>query len=110
MKQTQTHIIYKSFVIVLVITLLVPSFIKFAHVFENHKHEVCENPQKSHYHEFDVDCEFYKFKLNPQVVSTFTDFIVLDIQENFNLITSQYHFISDYQGLSYSLRGPPSLV
>ena len=110
MNQTQTHIVYKSFIIVLVVALLVPSIVKFAHIFENHKHEVCETPQKSHFHEFDVDCEFYKFKLNPQVNTTFDDFVALNIDDNFKLITSQYHFISDYQRLSFSLRGPPSLV
>ena len=110
MKQTKTHIGYKSFIIVLVIALLVPSFVKFSHIFEDHKHEVCKTPQKSHYHEFDVDCEFYKFKLNPQVTTTFDNFVVLKLEENFKSIASQYHFISDYQHLSFSLRGPPSLV
>lgn len=110
MKQSNAHIAYKAFIIVLIIALLVPSFVKFAHIFENHKHEVCENPQKSHYHEFDVDCEFYKFKLNPQTTTIFDDFVTLDIEENYKLITSLYHFINDYQRLSFSLRGPPCLV
>ncbi len=110
MTQTQTHITYKGLIIVLVIALVVPSFVKLAHIFENHKHEVCEAPQKSHFHEFDVDCEFYKFKLNPQTTTIFNDFVALSLEENFKLISSQYQFISDYQRLSFSLRGPPSLV
>lgn len=110
MNPARTHIVFKSCIALLVIALLLPSFVKFVHVFENHKHLVCENPQKSHFHEFDIDCEFYKFKLNPQVTAITNDFFIANLQENFKSITTQYHFISDYQRLSFLLRGPPSLV
>ena len=110
MKETKAHIIYKSAVIALVVTLLLPSLVKFTHIFEDHKHEVCETPQKSHFHEFDIDCEFYKFKLNPQIYVITDVQYFTDTQANFKLIISQYQFISDYQRLSFSLRGPPSLV
>ena len=64
MQKLKAHIGYKISLIVLIIALLVPSFVKLAHAFEKHKHEVCTTPQKSHYHELDLDCEFYKFKLS----------------------------------------------
>ena len=90
--------------------LLLPSFVKLTHVFENHKHLVCKKSQKSHFHGFDIDCEFYKFKLNPQTTLIADNFIIANLQDNFKSITSQYHFISDYQRLSFSLRGPPCLI
>ena len=110
MKKAKEHIVFKSIIIILIITLLVPSVVKLAHVFENHKHEVCKNPQKTHFHEFDLDCEFYLFKLNPQTPFTNVYIGVKEFCDDFKPIISQYHFVSDYQHLAFSLRGPPSLV
>ena len=107
MSKYKESIIFKSLIITLVITLLVPSFVKLAHAFENHKHEICITPQKSHFHEYDIDCEFYKFKTNPQIAITFDYKESLDVKKIATPIISQYQFISDYQRLSFSLRGPP---
>jgi len=106
----KAHIIYKSIVILLITSFLLPSIVKFAHVFENHKHEVCETPQKSHYHEFELDCEFYKFNLNPQISLAVSSFDLIDLIVKSNVIESQYQSISKFQRLSFSLRGPPDLV
>lgn len=110
MSQIKEHIIFKAITLTLVFVLIVPSFVKLAHAFENHKHEVCEVPQKLHFHDFELDCEFYKFKLNTQFY--FTDALsVSEYQEQpVQHIFSQYHFLSDYQKLPFSLRGPPCLV
>jgi len=107
MNKYKESIIFKSLIITLVMTLLVPSFVKLAHAFENHKHEICVKPQKSHFHEYNLDCEFYKFKMSPQTA------ILVDCYKSSNIkkigasIISQYQFISNYQQLSFSLRGPP---
>lgn len=106
----RTHIISKISIVVLTIALLTPSLVKFSHIFENHVHKVCENPQKSHFHEFDLDCEFYKFKLNTQFGFSANEFQFLNIIENHQPIISQYQFLSDYQRLHFSLRGPPQLI
>lgn len=92
------------------IALLTPSFVKLNHVFENHKHEVCLDYTKTHMHEFDVDCEFYKFKLNKQFYVGFQNFELIPDDDNFQLIISQYQSVSKYQRLQFALRGPPSLV
>ncbi len=110
MNQFKEHIIFKIIALTLVLTILVPSAVKMAHAFENHKHEVCEVPQKLHFHEFELDCEFYKFKLNQQFSFTNSVTVFYDSFEISDKIISQYHFISDYQKLSFALRGPPSLV
>jgi len=109
MNKYKKSIIFKSLIFTLVITLLVPSFVKLAHAFENHKHEICIKAQKEHLHKFDVDCEFYKFKTSPQIAITFDYNETLDVKKIVTPIISQYQFISDYQRLSFSLRGPPAV-
>lgn len=111
MQKLKTHIGYKISLIVLIIALLVPSFVKLAHAFENHKHEVCKTPQKSHYHELDLDCEFYKF--NKSNITFITPNYGLDIIENSSLnglIYGLYNFKYYHQHLSFSLRAPPSFL
>jgi hypothetical protein len=109
MNKYKESIVFKSLIITLVITLLVPSFVKLAHAFENHKHEICVTPQKTHFHKFDLDCEFYKFKTSPQIAITFEYSENLNVEKIALPIVSQYQFISDYQRLSFSLRGPPTV-
>ena len=64
-------LLFKSLIITLVIVLLVPSFVKLAHTFEDHKHDICVKPQKTHFHEYKLDCEFYKFQTSPQIAISF---------------------------------------
>ena len=101
------HIIFKGLTLVLVLTFLLPSAVKFFHIFEHHHHEVCLGEAESHIHTLDFDCQFYKFKLNipftiPENVTVFIDY-----PEISNVISSDYAFLSEYQSLHFSLRGPP---
>ena len=91
----------------LVICLLIPSGVKLAHVFENHKHEVCTNKSSVHFHSLDLDCEFYKFKIANQLLHTFKNIELINTINNHGITESQYQFISQYQQLQFSLRGPP---
>lgn len=110
MFKSKNHIINVLCSAILIFALLAPTYAKFSHLFQGHKHELCENPQTSHFHELDTDCEFYKFKLSTQFSISFGDISFLENKILSQKIKSQYHFISDYQRLHYSLRGPPSLV
>lgn len=107
MSKASKHIIIKFYAVLIVIVLLIPSFIKLGHVFENHKHEVCVNKATTHFHTLDLECEFYKFKVS----SEFTFNTISNEGRALSLIqpliTSQYSFISKYQKLHFSLRGPP---
>ncbi|PIB32607.1 hypothetical protein BFP78_09030 [Gaetbulibacter sp. 5U11] len=95
---------------VLLLAVMLPSAVKFTHVFENHKHEVCLDNITSHMHKTDVECEFYKFKLNTQFYPFF-EITLIDIEDNFLKITNTlYNFNYNHQQLSFSLRGPPFLV
>ncbi|WP_338733786.1 hypothetical protein [Mangrovimonas cancribranchiae] len=83
---------------------------KFAHAFSHHEHEVCLGTDGAHIHNFDMECEFYKFKINSSFTFTAHSYQILEFKDNHSPILSQYYFISDYQKLPFSLRGPPLFV
>lgn len=110
MQNVKRHIAFKILSILLLVSILTPSVVKLAHVFENHKHEVCLNTQTTHFHTLDLECEFYKFKVNNTfTISTFNIKLVA-AKKSQKSINSQYSFTSYYQPLAFSLRGPPLLV
>lgn len=110
MKVDSTHTIFKVLALTLVFAILTPSLVKFSHGFQNHEHEVCYGEFSSHLHEIDIDCEFYKFKLNNQFVFNPKSITFLEVKQTTAEIISQYRFINDYQKLQTSLRGPPVTV
>ncbi|WP_452230286.1 MULTISPECIES: hypothetical protein [unclassified Lacinutrix] len=111
MKPIQEHSIFKFVTILLIVTILIPSIVKLGHVFENHKHDVCtDNLSQTHLHTLDLECEFYKFKVNSSFVFQAPAFHLIYVENNHKVHTSQYQFISEYQRLSFALRGPPQLV
>ena len=104
------HIVFKGLTLILVLTFLLPSAVKFMHIFETHRHEVCLGETDTHIHTLDVDCQFYKFKLNIPftIPENITDFVMYP--EINDLTASYYSFLSPYQTLHFSLRGPPTLI
>lgn len=110
MNSLKSHTVFKVSLLLLVVALLLPSAVKFSHIFEEHVHQVCEYPQKLHYHDFDLDCEFYKFKLNTANTFSSPHYDINNPKHLKDFIISQYQFISDYQKNQTSLRGPPSLI
>ena len=110
MSVLKQHILFKALTLILVLTLILPSAVKFTHVFEKHHHEVCYGESDAHFHTLDIECEFYNFKLNvpftlPENVGVLTTYFEIN-----NVITKDYSFLSDYQRLHFSLRGPPALT
>lgn len=110
MHLTKEHIVYKVLTTMLVFTLLIPASVNFAHVFEHHEHEFCQGGDTTHIHEVDLDCEFQKFQINTNFILSDLTFQPPQIQESEKAIESQYHYLSKYQNLHFSLRGPPALV
>lgn len=110
MQDLKKHIVFKIITLIIAVVFLVPSAIKFSHVFTHHTHEVCKGELTSHIHKVDIDCDFYKFQLNKNF--TYLLFNVDLFLENNEpqQIVSQYHFLSKYQRLQTSLRGPPALI
>jgi hypothetical protein len=107
MKDNKVHLGYKSMILLLAITLLLPSTVKFAHAFADHKHEVCKFPQSTHYHEYELDCEFYKFKINPQI--SFDSEVLNDItsQALVEQPVAYYSSVKKSHVAAFRLRGPP---
>lgn len=103
---------FKVITLVLILAVLLPSAVKFSHVFTHHKHEVCKNDSndKTHFHELDVDCEFYKFKLNTNYYSGFNTYKSI-IQNTFNKVDIYfYFFLRTHKEETSKLRGPPALA
>ena len=109
MQEFKTHLAVKLLCVALVATLFTPSVTKFAHIFAHHEHKLCVAEGTTHIHQVDLDCEFYKFQINKNF--TLQDVSVnLFVEKNiYQNITSQYIFVSDYQKLHFSLRGPPQI-
>lgn len=107
---TNIRQIYVITAIILTAALLTPSFVKLSHTFQDHKHEICLSPTSNHYHEFDVECEFYKFKITSEFVFVFTQVSFVHDYILSEQISSKYTFQSNYQNLQILLRGPPYLV
>ncbi len=110
MLQIKEHIASKVLVVLLTVVLVTPLIVKLNHIFEDHKHEVCKTPYTNHFHELEIDCEFYDFKLNTEFNYSITSINIPDYKEVTQSIVSQYFFINDYQQLQFSLRGPPLSV
>lgn len=106
----QQHIISKICAILLAIAVLVPVVVKANHVLENHEHNICDNNDVLHFHEINLDCEFYKFKLNTQYVFTAQP-VLFTLTHFIHKTPVQYHsFLSYNQHLAFALRAPPYLV
>ena len=90
--------------------LFVPSGVKLAHVFAHKHHKVCVGGDSTHIHQVDLDCEFHKFQLNNSFsFSTYTCTLFSEKEMPLEIV-SQYNFISKFQRLQDSLRGPPALI
>lgn len=104
------HITFKISAFALALFLIVPTLVKFTHMFAHHKHDICLGEKSTHLHELNTDCDFYKFKLNNTYTYTHLEFNLFIPQEPTLGIVSQYQFLSKYQRLQTALRGPPVLI
>ena len=103
--------LFKTLAFTLVLAVLFPSAVKLTHAFTHHSHKVCDsdNDLKTHFHESDIACDFYKFKL------TNTQFLVIyeydSIARNETTKTFSSHYISfkNHQHLTRFVRGPPQV-
>lgn len=109
MNKIKQHIAFRMATLVLVLAFLLPSAVKFSHVFKHHQHEVCNGEITTHLHTSDVDCDFYKFKLSTPFTIPTLDFDFVSIEDNHQIKTSHYSFLSEFQRLHFSLRGPPQI-
>lgn len=110
MSDTKKHIGYKIAAFALMACLVLPIAVKFAHLLEDHEHEVCLVENQSHFHEIDMDCEFYKFKINHNSIVKFFNLEFYELKEANKIKSSYYSYLRSHKQLTTSLRGPPSLT
>lgn len=91
---------------------MLPAIVKLNHAFTHHTHQVCidDSSQTTHFHQLDLDCDFYKFNLTTQFFFQNKFTVLVSIEENFRISDSQYEFVSNFQKLQTALRGPPQLI
>lgn len=110
MHKINQKITFKIITCVLVMSLLVPTAVKFSHIFTHHHHEICDGEPQTHLHSADLDCSFYKFKLSTPFTIPAMEFVGVSINDNHQYYPDYYSFLSDFQQLHFSLRGPPQLI
>ncbi|AJR04014.1 hypothetical protein [Siansivirga zeaxanthinifaciens] len=110
MHKIREHIVIKILTLVLGALLLLPTATKFAHIFAHHKHDICKGEKTTHLHEINNDCDFYKFKLNNHYYFSIAYYTLFHETAIYKIPVITYKFLNNYRPLSFSLRGPPTLV
>lgn len=88
--------------------LLFPSAVKLAHVFANHQHTYCNHYSESHFHQKNLDCQLSSFHQAPFSFPGFINYKVYEPEIQNSGFDHIYFFLSEYQKLPFSLRGPPT--
>jgi len=96
---------FKIVTLTLVLALFTPTTVKFVHIFY-HDYTICKE-YKAHFHRSDIDCSFHKFKVSSSYTIPVFSIDFFTSEHNHEYTISQYLFISEYQHLHFSLRGPP---
>lgn len=110
MNNYKQHITFRVATLFIVVCLVLPSVVKFTHIFAHHEHEVCLGENQSHLHELDMDCEFYKFNLSHNFYFEIDDFKIDFIIPSQTLNTKYHAYLKSHQQLPTYLRGPPYLM
>lgn len=110
MNQLKKHIAFKVFAMLVVATLLIPTAAKVAHIFQSHKHVFCTAKHERHIHNYDFDCQFYKFHVNAICTIPEVHFDIPQLFQSKRTIEAPYVALNEHQDLHFSLRGPPTLI
>ncbi len=104
--------VFRVLAIMLVLTVLLPSVLKLTHAFTHHKHEVCDtdNKHETHFHESDLNCDFYKFKLTKTQFFENYQYEIKKQTEYFKPSSKYYTSLHNNWQITRFLRGPPVLV
>lgn len=108
MQHLRTYI-HTAFAISVIAALILPGVVTLAHSFENHDHLAqCENPNDTHVHKKNIDCEFNSINFKNNGVIAFAEALTTYIPI---LYKSQVHHTEKFY--TYSIeksddRGPPS--
>ena len=95
--------------------MLFPNIFSIIHNIEHkheykYEHDLCDNPNETHLHKIENDCDFCKSNINHNYNIIKTNLGLVRAIISKTLIHTSYSFQYNYQQLSFSLRGPPVLV
>ncbi len=107
MNSIKQHIIFRGLTVMLVLIFMLPSAVKLMHNFENHQHEICYGEAQAHFHTLDIECEFYKFKINVPFTLPENLTVLIGYPEIHIFNVKEYSFLSEFQKLHFTRRGPP---
>jgi hypothetical protein len=79
------------------------------HDFLNHEHLVCNSKIEKHVHEKDIDCKLHLLKKNDSFLTSITTEKKL-IEFHSSITFTKYHYLKNHYQLSFSQRGPPSII
>ena len=91
----------------LVVAILSPAIVKLSHALYEHEEQLCHEIGSVHVHEVELDCDFQKFNLAPQYYPHFVKAIKVHAKITRKKDFNYYSFLSKYQKLHFTLRGPP---
>ncbi|MCP9200299.1 hypothetical protein MKO06_10290 [Gramella sp. GC03-9] len=90
--------------------IFLPSGLSLSHIFSDHAHAVCTEYAEYHYHKKQLDCDLQKFKKDPALkidLPRYEPFAEISFHR---FVFDYYHYLNDFEALSFSLRGPPILA
>lgn len=106
MRFTQ-RILFPFAAIFLLACFFTPYLLKIEHGIFEHKEVLCTESGELHFHEIELDCDFYKFQLKQLFHPAFNaPKVQVHIPPKKRLI-DHYCYLSKYQKLHFVLRGPP---
>ncbi len=91
------------------VLVFMPAVVQLVHTFEKHEHGICISKDDQHFHQKDPECVLCHLQGETFAIITEEDFPVFNNKEQL-LVSTQYNFLSNYQQLSFSLRGPPIFI
>jgi len=99
--------IQKIGLLLFVALLLMPGALRSAHIFADHQHIYCDHHSQEHLHQKIVDCDIFNLQQHGFLAVDLLNFEAFVLEEKFNPVSSEYHFLIGHYSASTSLRGPP---
>lgn len=108
MIKIQLTIFQKYGLLFMVVALLFPSAVSISHIYAHEKHEVCTDFLETHFHKKNIDCELCNLHPTPVIAFDLFNFNLYQALSADKKFFNNYQYLSDFQKLSFELRGPPS--
>ncbi len=83
--------------------------VSMAHISAHQEEKVCTNLSDTHFHKKSLECELCDFRLTNLNIFTPVNFTAYTPKMAAVQFFDPYQFLSDFQKLSFELRGPPNI-